>query len=178
MVLERNDEIVTWVDNHATPAEQTAALQDSKYDRGGESYDQSVTIGTGLGSVLGPIYIAGRRNGSLPLTDALLSSENGTSGAYVSTDSAKFVYNFPRPSVPSSPSALTLTPASADCAPALVNAESLLGIREGTPYADTNGSLTIRPVSPIVDDSGRFTPKSVPLEPGYDALCRSPGFPQ
>lgn len=176
-VLARNDEIVTWVNNHATAKQRTAALQDSKYDRGGESYDQSVTIGTGLGSALGPIYIAGRRNGSLPLTDALLSSENGTSGAYVSTDLAKYSYNFPRPFVPSSPSAPPLATTSADCSPALVNAESLLGFRVGEPYADANGSLRIRPVSPIVDDSGLFTSKTIPLDAEYDGLCRSPGFP-
>ena len=42
-----------------------------------EASAMSSTISDGLGSQLGPIYARGRKNGSLPLTSALINAQNG-----------------------------------------------------------------------------------------------------
>ena len=71
------------INQRATPAQRFRALQDAEYNSAadGPLYDQSYTVSDGLGSVLGPIYVQGRRSGALPLTTALINSSNGTTGA-------------------------------------------------------------------------------------------------
>ena len=64
-------------------------MQDSEYNNAGlTAYDQSLTISTGLGSILGPLYVKGTETGQLPLTQALINSSNGTTGAFVHTDNS------------------------------------------------------------------------------------------
>ena len=69
-VLAYDDELAVWINNNATTSQQFKALQDAEYNNTGTAFDQSITVGTGLGATLGSIYIDGRNNGSLPLTSA------------------------------------------------------------------------------------------------------------
>ncbi|WP_440710645.1 phosphatase PAP2 family protein [Herbiconiux sp. YIM B11900] len=172
-VLAENDQQVTWINNNATPAQQFAALQDSEYGESPDSYDQSITISTGLGSVLGPLYVQGRQSGALPLTSALINSEDGTAGAFVSTGAAKDAYSFPRPFLPSQAGPSDGQP----CDPATVNASSLQANRIGKPYADAEGNLNIVEVAPATDGTGDFADGPVDLNPDYEGLCTSGSFP-
>lgn len=172
-VLAENDQQVTWINDNATPDQQFAALQDSEYGESPDSYDQSITISTGLGSVLGPLYVQGRQSGALPLTSALISSEGGTAGDFVSTGTAKDTYSFPRPFLPSQAGTSDGQP----CDPATVNASSLQANRIGKPYADAEGDLDIVRVAPTTDDSGEFADAPVDLNPDYEGLCTSGSFP-
>ncbi len=172
-VLATNDQQVSWINTHATPAQQFAALQDAQYGLSPDGYDQSITISTGLGSVLGPLYVQGRQSGALPLTSALLSSTDGTAGAFVSTEAAKEAYSFPRPFLPSQQGASEPGP----CDPATVNAASLQANRVGTPYANAEGDLDIVRVAPQLDDTHEFTAADVELDGDYEGLCTSGSFP-
>ena len=178
-VLRRNDELAVWINRHATPAQQFAALQDSAYGRSPGGYDQSITIATGLGSVLGPLYVAGRQSGSLPLTSALLNSADGSAGAFQVVGPAKVAFAYPRPFLPSDPTTPATPGDNPACAPASANASSLIGERVGMSYADGNGNLAIVRVAPAVDDTHRFTDQDVTLDPGYASpdLCTAGSFP-
>lgn len=172
-VLAENDSQVVWINGHATAAQQFAALQDAQYGESPDGYDQSITISTGLGSVLGPLYVKGRQSGALPLTSALINSENGSAGDFVSTSTAKDTYSFPRPFLPSSADA----PDDGPCDPATANASSLQANRIGKPYADAEGDLDITRVPDATDDSGDFTTATVALSGDYAGLCKSGSFP-
>ena len=178
-VLQRNDELAVWINQHATPAQQFAALQDSAYGSSPDSYDQSITISTGLGSLLGPLYVQGRQSGSLPLTSSLLNSTTGSAGNFVGTGTAKDTYSYPRPFLPTDPATPAVPGDDPACAPASTNASSLRPIRVGEPYAGPDGRLDIDRVPPTVDRTHEFSSADVALEPGYGspALCVSGSFP-
>lgn len=176
--LQRNDELAVWINQHATPAQRFAALQDSAYGSTADGYDQSITIATGLGSQLGPIYVRGRQSGALPLTGALVSS-SGSAGGFVGTGDAKDTFSYPRPFLPVDPAASATTGDDPACAPSATNASSLAPNRVGRPYADANGDLIITRVAPVVDTTHEFSSQDVALDPGYGgpALCRTGSFP-
>jgi hypothetical protein len=178
--LERDDALTVWINRHATKAEQLLALQDAEYNTAtGSAYDQSITVSTGLGSKLGPLYVTGTETGALPLTAALVNSSNGTAGAYVSTGTAKATFSHPRPYLPSDPSAPAKAGDDPKCAPSLVNASSQQSIRVGRPYADAEGDLLIRRVPAVTDTTHRFSPNAVPLDAGYSTvgICTGGSFP-
>ena len=178
--LERDDALAVWINRNATASERFLALQDSEYqDATNSAYDQSVTVSTGLGSKLGPLYVQGRTSGALPLTSALINSSNGSSGAYVSTSVAKATFSHPRPYLPSDPTTPAVVGDSALCAPSVVNASSQRAIRVGKPWADTKGNLLITRVAPVTDTTHRFSPNDVTLDPGYGTvgLCTGGSFP-
>ena len=178
-VLQHNDELAVWINQHATPAEKFIALQDSEYDTPGGTYDQSITVSTGLGSVLGPAYVTGRESGQLPLTSALIDSSTGTSGAFVNTGTAKIFFGYPRPFLPSSATATVVPGDVLGCSPAVANSSSLAGIRAGQPYADAQGDLEITRVAPVVDTTRQFSPNDVTLDAGYGTtgICGGGSFP-
>lgn len=178
-ILQHDDELAVWINQHATPTQQFHALQDAQYDDDGVTYDQSITISTGLGSLLGPAYVAGRRSGRLPLTAALLNSSNGTSGAFVTTGTPKQFFGHPRPFLPSDPSTPAVAGDVIGCLPAVVNASSQRDIRLGQPYADARGDLDITRVAPTVDTTHQFSPNDVRLDAQYGAtsICGSGSFP-
>ncbi|WP_420120614.1 phosphatase PAP2 family protein [Nakamurella sp.] len=178
-VLRRNDELAVWINRHATPAQQFTALQDSAYGRSPAGYDQSITIATGLGSVLGPLYVSGRQSGALPLTSALLNSADGSAGAFQVVGAAKVAFAYPRPFLPTDPSTPVTPGDNPTCAPAGPNASALTGERVGRSYADANGNLAIVRVAPTVDDTHRFTDQDVTLDAGYGSpdLCTAGSFP-
>ncbi|RFA13369.1 acid phosphatase [Subtercola boreus] len=179
-VLAQNDALTSWINTHATPAQQFLALQDSSYQNAdGTAYDQSITLSTALGSVLGPLYVKGRESGDLPLTSALINSSNGTSGAYVSTGAAKAHYSYPRPYLPTDPATAAVPGDAAACAPAVVNASSLTANRTGKSYADANGNLDILRVPAVVDTTHAFSPNDVTLDPGYGVvgICTGGSYP-
>ncbi|MBF4635040.1 phosphatase PAP2 family protein [Agreia pratensis] len=178
--LAHNDELAVWINGHATPAQQFLALQDSEYQTtGNTSYDQSITIATALGSVLAPIYVTGRQNGSLPLTSALINSSNGTSGAYVSTGASKAAFSYPRPYLPTDPTTPAVAGDDAGCAPTTVNASSLTANRVGTPYASSQGNLLITRVPAVVDTTHQFSTNDVSLNASYSGtgICTGGAFP-
>ncbi|WP_084605910.1 phosphatase PAP2 family protein [Agreia bicolorata] len=178
--LARNDELAVWINGHATPAQQFLALQDSEYQPSDNSaYDQSITISTALGSVLGPIYVTGRQNGSLPLTSALINSSNGTSGAYVSTGASKAAFSYPRPFLPTDPSTPAVAGDDPGCAPTVVNASSLTSNRVGAPYASSQGNLLITRVPSVVDTTHQFSTNDVSLSAAYNStgICTGGAFP-
>jgi membrane-associated phospholipid phosphatase len=176
--LERNDELAVWINNHATNTQQFRALQNAQYDNG-SSYDQSISIADGLGTVLGPIYVEGRENGSLPLTSALINSETGSTGAYVSTGEAKEHFSYPRPYLPTDPTTPPVAGDEAACDPATVNGSSLAAIRAGKSYAEPNGNLKIQRVPNAVDTTHEFSPNDVPLTAEYNkaGICKGGAFP-
>ncbi len=181
-VLERDDELAVWINQHATKAQRFRALQDSEYEPGtgpANTYDQSITISTALGSVLGPAYEKGRQDGSLPLTSALINSSNGTSGAHVSTSAAKAHFSHPRPYLPSDPNAKPVAGDAAGCAPSIANASSQQPIRVGRSYADGQGNLDITRVPDVTDTTHQFSPNDVALTAGYGTtgLCLGGSFP-
>jgi hypothetical protein len=193
-VLQHNDEMIVWINNHATPEQQRNALQTSEYSDGptadpdllppGMTYDESITDATALGSVLAPIYIGGRGwrddtapfdlHTKLPLVDALINSENGTAGDYVGTEDVKDEYNYSRPFMP-------VTAMTGECTgrvPAVATSSaSLVADRMGKPWANPDGSLHIEHVADWVDTTHEFSPHDVPLSPSYQDLCDSGSFP-
>ena len=178
-VLQHNDELAVWINQHATAAEKFTALQDSEYNGEGGTYDQSITESTGLGSLLGPAYVTGRISGQLPLTSALIDSSTGTSGAFVSTGTPKGFFGYPRPFLPSSATAPAVAGDVLGCSSAVANSSSLAGIRAGQPYADAQGDLDITRVAPAVDSTHRFSPNDVPLDAAYGTtgICGGGSFP-
>jgi membrane-associated phospholipid phosphatase len=178
--LAKNDQLAVWINNNATPAEQFRALQDSEYQTADNTaYDQSETISDALGSVLGKLYVQGRNDGSLPLTSALINATNGTSGAYVSTGTAKAHFSYPRPYLPTSATATPVAGDAAGCAPSLENASSLTAIRVGQPYADAQGNLDIKRVPDVTDTTKEFSSSNVALSAGYGTtgICTGGSFP-
>lgn len=176
-VLARNDEIVTWINNNATEEQQFDALQASLYEASPDSYDQSIVIGTGLGSVLAPLYIAGRQDGSLPLTSALINSENGSTGAIANSavTAAKDAFLYPRPFLPSTTDAVA---GSCPTDPAKNNGAALYDVRVGQAWADADGNLLIDRLTTQTDTTREYTPSGTPtLDPDYDGLCTAGGFP-
>jgi membrane-associated phospholipid phosphatase len=179
-VLERDDALAVWINRHATKSEQFKALQDSEYENTtNTAYDQSLTVSTGLGSLLSSLYVKGRNSGALPLTTALINSTNGTTGAYVGTSVPKAYYSHPRPYLPSTATAAPVAGDAAGCAPALANASSQQSIRVGKPYADAAGDLLIKRVAPVTDTTHQFSPNDVALDPGYGTtgICLGGSFP-
>ena len=179
-VAARDDKLAVWINRNATKAQQLKALQDSTYqDASGTAYDQSVTISTGLGSVLGPLYVKGRNSGALPLTSALINSTNGSSGAYLNVGTVKDTFSHPRPYLPSNANAAPVAGDDAGCRPSLINGSSLKGIRVGKSYATAAGNLRIKRVAPVVDTTHRFSPNDVSLGAGYGSvgLCAGGSFP-
>lgn len=178
--LERDDRLAVWINQHATTAERLLALQDAEYQNTtNTAYDQSVTVSTGLGSKLGPLYVAGRTTGALPLTTALINSSNGTSGAYVGTSAAKAHFSHPRPYLPTDPAKAAVAGDDPACAPATVNASSQRAVRVGRPWADAKGNLLITRVPAVTDTTHRFSPNDVPLSGGYGTvgICTGGSFP-
>ncbi len=162
--LQTNDQLAVWINNSATATQRFRALQDSVYnDATNAAYDESLTISTGLGSILGPLYVKGTESGALPLTQALINSSNGTAGAYVDTGTPKGVFDYPRPYLPVNASAPAVPGDTAGCAPSLENASSLKSIRVGQPYADTSGNLKIQRVPDVIDTTHQFSPNDVAL---------------
>jgi hypothetical protein len=176
--LAHNDQLTVWINNNATAAQRFRALQDSEYDNGG-AYDQSMTISDSLGSILGPAYVKGRQSGALPLTSALINSQNGTTGAYVSTSDAKNTYSYPRPYLTVNPNAPLPTGWATGCAPAQINGSSLAANRVGKDWADATGNLKIQQVPDATDTTHQFSPNDVALSPGYGTtgICTGGSFP-
>jgi membrane-associated phospholipid phosphatase len=175
----RDDELTVWINQHATEPQRLRALQDAQYHSDAGTYDQSVTISTALGSVLGPLYVAGYQDGELPLTRGLLNSTDGTSGAFVTTGAAKWHYSHPRPFLSVDPTSTGLVDAASPCSPQRTNAVSLAKVRAGQPWADADGNLRIHRVADTVDTTHDFTTQDVPLTAGYDAptTCTGGSFP-
>jgi membrane-associated phospholipid phosphatase len=179
-VASRDDQLVVWINANATKSERFKALQDSTYQNAaGTAYDQSVTISTGLGSVLGPLYVKGRNSGALPRTSALINSTNGTSGAYVGTNEVKATFSHPRPYLPSNASAAPVTGDDPGCAPSIINGSSLKAIRVGKSWSTAKGNLRIKRVAPAKDATHRFSRTTVALSAGYGStgLCTGGSFP-
>lgn len=177
-VLSRNDKLTVWINNNATAGQRFRALQNAEYDNG-SSYDQSITIADALGSVLAPIYVKGRESGALPLTSALINSSNGTSGAFVSTGTAKTTFSYPRPFLRTDASAAPTAGDAAGCAPSKVNGSSLTSIRLSRPYADRKGNLKIKRVPDTVDTTHVYSPNDVSLTADYGStgICTGGSFP-
>ncbi|MCC8907267.1 phosphatase PAP2 family protein [Curtobacterium sp. GD1] len=179
--LAENDRLTSWINQHATKAQQLKALQDSEYQNAtNTAYDQSMTVSQGLGPALEKIYVEGRNAGKLPLTSAVVNSSNGTSGAYVSTGDAKAHYSYPRPYLPASSTAtLPATDDQTGCAPAKVNASSLAANRAGRAWASADGTLDITRVPVATDTSHEFSPNDVVLDPGYGTagICTGGSYP-
>jgi membrane-associated phospholipid phosphatase len=179
-VLERDDALVVWINQHATKSEQFLAMQDSEYQNVTHAtYDQSLTVSTGLGSLLSKVYVQGEESGALPLITALINSTNGTAGAYVSVSAAKNYYSHPRPYLPSDPNTAPVAGDAAGCAPSNANGSSQRAIRIGQPYADASGNLDIRRVASVTDTTRQFSPNDVSLDAGYGTtgICLSGSFP-
>ncbi len=179
-VLARDDQLVVWVNQHTTAKQQFKALQDSEYQNDtNTSFDQSVTLATGLGPRLGRIYAQGRKSGALRLTGKLINSETGTAGAYVSTSVAKAYYSHPRPYLPSDPTVAPVPGDDPGCAPSIINGSSQQAIRIGKPWADAKGNLLITRVAPVNDTTHQFSSRDVLLDPGYGTtgLCTGGSFP-
>lgn len=178
--LKHNDEMTSWINQNASADQQFRALQNAQYDNDGKSYDQSVSIADGLGKRLGAIYVQGRQHGELPLTSALINSENGTTGAYVGTGAAKTHFSYPRPFLSVDPAAQSVAGDDAECSPALVNGSSLTGIRtKGIGPIDENGNLEITRVPVTTDTTHQFSDNDVVLNPGYGqkGICTGGAFP-
>jgi membrane-associated phospholipid phosphatase len=179
-VLEHDDALAVWINTHATTSEKFLALQDAEYQNTtNTAYDQSVTVSTGLGSVLGAAYVKGRNTGALPLTSALINSTNGTTGAYVSTGTAKAYFSHPRPYLPSDPTTPAVAGDAVGCAPTIANGSSQKAIRVGKPWADAKGNLLITRVAPVTDTTKQFSPNAVTLDAGYGTtgICLGGSFP-
>jgi len=179
-LLENDDALTVWINQHATKSEQFLAMQDSEYNNAANTaYDQSLTVSTGLGSLLSKLYVQGTESGALPLTTALINSSNGTSGAYVGTTSPKAFFSYPRPYLPTDPNTPAVAGDDPACAPSTVNASSLRSIRVGKPYTDANGNLKISRVAPVTDTTHQFSPNDVALDAGYETsgICLGGSFP-
>jgi membrane-associated phospholipid phosphatase len=138
-----------------------------------------MTVSTGLGSVLGPLYVQGRNSGALPLTSALINSTDGSSGAYLNVGTVKNTFSHPRPYLPSNANAAPVAGDDAGCAPSLVNGSSLRGIRLGKSYATATGNLRIKRVAGVADTTHQFSPNDVFVDAGYGSLglCAGGSFP-
>jgi hypothetical protein len=178
--LKRNDQLAVWINNNATKTQRFHAMQDSEYNNPtNTAYDQSLTISTALGSVLGPLYVKGTESGKLPLVQKLINSSNGTTGAFVGTGAAKAAYSYPRPYVSTDPAATPAPGDAAGCAPSVENGSSLTSIRVGQSYADAKGNLKIHRVANVTDTTHQFSPHAVALSAGYGTagLCTGGSFP-
>lgn len=179
-VLERNDQLTSWINQNATSKQQFRALQNSAYlNSDGSGYDQSITIADGLGQNLGKYYAKGRIDGKLPKVTALINSSNGTAGAYVSTGTAKKAFSYPRPFLPVSASATAVSGDTAACAPSLVNGSSLATLRAGKSWADSDGNLKITRVASTTDTTKAFASTDVALDAAYGqgGICTGGSFP-
>ena len=179
-VLRRDDELAVWINQNATGAERFQALQDAQYDGGdGGAFDQSLTVSTGLGSIVGAAYVRGRLSGALPLTGALINSSTGSSGAFVSTGTPKQFFSHPRPYLPSDPGDPAVAGDVLGCSPAVANASSQQSIRIGRSYADARGDLDITRVPAVLDTTHRFSPNDVLLDAQYGTtgICGGGSFP-
>ncbi|MFT4305826.1 MAG: phosphatase PAP2 family protein [Microbacterium sp.] len=178
--LSFNDELTVWINNNATAQQQFRALQDSSYNNSdGTAYDQSFTVSEGLGDVLSAIYVQGLEDGSLPLTQALINSSDGTSGAYVSTSTAKATFSYPRPFLSVDPDAAAVDGDDEACDPSNVNGSSLASIRAGQDYADADGNLNIVRVAATTDTTHQFSDEDVALDASYgtSGLCTGGSYP-
>ena len=178
--LQRNDQLASWINQHATSPQQFRALQNSAYlASDGSGYDQSISIADGLGKHLGAFYVKGRIDGSLPLTSALINSSKGSTGAYVSTSTAKTAYSHPRPFLPADPQAAAAPGDDEGCAPSKVNGSSVAANRKGKPWADAAGNLKITRVPTTVDTTRQFATTDVTLDPvyGLPGLCAGGSYP-
>jgi membrane-associated phospholipid phosphatase len=179
-VAARDDQLAVWINRNASKAQQFKALQDSTYQNAdGTAYDESVTVATGLGSIIGPLYVKGRNSGALKKTSALINSSNGTSGAFLGTSEAKAAYSHPRPYLPSNANAAAVAGDDAACAPSKINGSSLKANRVGKSYASAKGNLKIVRVKPQNDATHKFSSKDVYLSAGYGStgLCTGGSFP-
>ena len=179
-VLESDDALTVWINQHATKSEKFLAMQDSEYQNAtNTAYDQSLTVSTGLGSLLSKLYVQGRSSGALPLTSALINSSNGTTGAYVGTSAPKAYFSHPRPYLPSDSNAAPVAGDDPGCVPALANGSSQQAIRIGKPYADAKGDLKVTRVAPVTDTTHQFSPNDVALDAGYQTtgICLGGSFP-
>jgi LPXTG-motif cell wall-anchored protein len=187
--LERDDLLTSWINQNATSGQQFKAIQDSEYNNAANTYyDQSVTASTGLGSVLGPIYVNGYQTGALPLTRALVNSSNGLTGSYVGTGGAtgpKNTYAHPRPFLPTTPGSITTSSStaiapSAACSDTEINGAAQKAIRAGKSYTDgANGNLKIGAVAARTDSTHQFSSIDVPLDAQYDqiGICSGGSYP-
>ena len=178
--LQWNDRLASWINQHATKGQQFRALQNAAYlNSDGSGYDQSLTIADGLGTYLGAFYVKGRETGALPLTSALINSSTGTTGAYISTGTAKAAFSYPRPYLPGSASATQVAGDVAGCAPSKVNGSSLAANRDGKPWSDGAGGLKITRVPATVDTTHEFATSDVTLDAAYGqvGICTGGGFP-
>lgn len=178
-VLAYNDKLAVWINQNATQAEKFKALQDNEYQVGNATYDQSLTVSTGLGSLLSRVYVTGYNSGALPLTVALINSSNGSSGAFVGTSAPKAHYSYPRPFLPANASGIAFPGDVVGCAASAANSSSLKAIRVGKSYADSEGNLDITRVAPVIDTTHQFSPNDVALDPGYGGtgICLGGAFP-
>lgn len=179
-VLQWNDRVTSWINQHATRTQQFRALQNAKYlESDGTGYDQSVSIADGLGRKLGRIYAKGRITKALPLTAALINSRNGASGAYVNTDRSKPVFSHPRPYLNADPHAAPVPGDEDACAPSKVNSSSLVANRKGRPWADAKGNLKITRLASRMDTTREFADIDVQLTGSYGekGLCTGGSFP-
>ncbi|ROS65324.1 PAP2 superfamily protein [Curtobacterium sp. PhB172] len=179
--LAKNDQLTSWINQNATAAQQFTALQDSEYQNAtNTAYDQSSTVAQGLGDVLEKAYVRGRLDGALPLTSAVINSSNGSTGAYVSTGTAKAHYSYPRPYLPATTTAtLPATDDQTGCAPATVNASSVSANRAGKAWASADGTLDITRVPVATDTTHEFSPNDVVLDAGYGTagICTGGSYP-
>lgn len=179
-VLQRNDQLTSWINQHATAKQQFRAMQNSAYTNAdGSGYDQSVSIADGLGQQLGKFYVKGRNSGALPKVTALINSETGTTGAYVGTSTAKATFSYPRPFLPVDPSASATPGDDPACAPSLINGSSVATNRKGKAWADSTGNLKITRVAPVTDTTHQFSSEDVKLDAAYGqpGLCTGGSFP-
>ncbi len=178
--LQWNDRVTSWINQHATKAQQFRALQNSAYlNSDGSGYDQSISIADGLGRQLGTLYAQGRINGDLPKVTALINSSKGTAGAYVSTSNGKAAFSYPRPFLNADPTAPKVEGDTDACAPSKVNSSSVAAIRKGKKWADSKGNLKITRVPATVDTTHEFASTNVTLDPIYGeaALCTGGSYP-
>ncbi|MFT4110266.1 phosphatase PAP2 family protein [Propionicimonas sp.] len=178
--LQWNDRVTSWINQNATSGQQFRALQNAAYKNSdGSGYDQSISIADGLGKKLGAIYAQGRIAGDLPLTSALVDSSTGTTGAYVSTSTAKATFSYPRPFLKVDPSATKVAGDEDACAPSAVNGSSLTAIRKGRSWTDSTGNLKITRVAATTDTTHAFASTDVSLDAGYGTagICTGGAFP-
>lgn len=177
--LQWNDRIASWINQHATRAQRFRALQNAEYlASNGSGYDQSITIADGLGERLGRLYAEGRIDGRLPLTTRLLNTSTGLVGDYLDTARTKDAFDYPRPYLRAAAAGRT-SGDSAQCAPARVNAQSLVAIRKGQPWASAAGGLRISRVPATADGTTSFARGTIALDAGYGrpGLCLGGSFP-
>lgn len=172
-VLRHNDQIVVWINNNASAAQQFAALQTAVFDGASpDSYDQSITLAPAWGSVLAPLYVAGRQSGALPLTTALVNAKTGTAGNYIDVGTPKNYFDGLRPYWPTDPST---PPADTVCPAGFPSGDYLGPVRDGQPWADADGNLLVDQLTDTTDSTGEYTSATVGLSGGYAGLCNGSG---